>query len=393
MDLAATGLELRYASSVQDTRHVESSFILYGEEFASIQALFRYADQLDEDRRHQRKTDLRRSFHPGPLRRLTRGVRNFMSVASESLGEVIGVIVGGLRRPAGRYITDTGETQLKNLGATFVSHVGTGYDPLLERFIGHKMVFEVVEDDEIHEHVGIFKQYSPDFFEILDVQFPQRETLALDEHGAPTTDHLQVVRAERALRITNRSQQLILVQSLQIEEHEEALNVVVDTGETVELFPETPFGVALLNYRVTRELDMILPRHRCVVRHRAEFYRPEILPSIVFDLGVKLRGGSKTEIQEARLRQQLRENPNAVMAMSNLGALLLQKQEFAEAQQLLEQAWRLRFSLPDNGRRTQLLLQELERKQSAGKRYRVEMATDLMAAGGAFSLRVDGDAE
>ena len=75
-------------------------------------------------------------------------------------------------------------------------------------------------------------------------------------------------------------------------------------------------------------------------------------------------------------------------AINNLGALLLQKQEYAEARRYLEQAWRLRFSLPDNGRRTQLLLQEIARKQSDWQRYRVEAATDLLAAGGAFSLDV-----
>ncbi len=388
MDLAATGLELRYASSVQDMRHVESSFILYGEEFAAIQAIYRYIDQLDEKSRSQRKQDLRRSFHPGPMRRLTRSLRNFMSLASESLAEVAGVIVGGLRRPAGRYITDEGEAQLKNLSSTFITHVGTGYDPLLERFIGQKMVFEVMEDDEIHEHVGVFKQYSPDFFEILDVQFPQREQLTIDEHGAPAADLIEVTRQGNSLHIANRSQQLILVHALQVDDHEEALNAVVDAGESIALHPETPFGVATLHFRITRTLDMILPRHRCLVRHRAEFHRPEVLPSIIFDLGVKLRGGSKLAAQEARLRRQLQENPNTVTAINNLGALLLQKQEYAEARRCLEQAWRLRFSLPDNGRRTQLLLQELDRKQSAWKRYRVEGATDLLAAGGAFSLDV-----
>lgn len=388
LDLAATGLELRYASSVQDTRHVESSFILYGDEFASIQAIYRYIDQLDEESRAKRKKDLRRSFRPGPLRRFTRSLRNFMSVASESLAEVAGVIVGGLRRPAGRYITDQGETQLKNLSSTFITHVGTGYDPLLERFVGQKMVFEVVEDDEIHEHVGIFKQYSPDFFEILDVQFPQREQLAIEEAGAPASDLIQVTRTGNSLHVANRSQKLLLLHSLQVDDHEEALHVVVDAGESVELHPDAPFGAATLHFRVTRELDMIMPRHRCVVRHRAEFHSTEVVPSIVFDLGVKLSGGSKLAAREARLRRQLQENPNAVTAMNHLGALLLQKQEYAEARRHLEQAWRLRFSLPDNGRRTQLLLEELERKQNSWKRYRVEGSGDLLAAGGAFSLEV-----
>jgi hypothetical protein len=324
------------------------------------------------------------------LRRLVRSIRNFLSLASESMAEVVGVVVGGLRRPAGRYITDTGEAQLKNLGATFISHVGNGYDPLLERFVGQKMVFEVVEEEEIHEHVGIFKQYSPDFFEILDVQFPERQALEIDGAGQATSAHVIVTKEGKCLRVVNQSRQLILLQSLQIGTEEESLNVVVDVGEQVELYPETEFAGARLSFRVTRELDMILPRNRCVVRHRAEFYRAEVLPSIVFDLGIKLRGGNKEVIREARLRQQLADNPNAVLALSNLGGLLLQRQQYAEAQRLLEQAWRLRFSLPDNGRRTQLLLQELARKQNEAPRYRVEAASSLLAAGGAYSMDTEG---
>jgi hypothetical protein len=41
---------------------------------------------------------------------------------------------------------------------------------------------------------------------------------------------------------------------------------------------------------------------------------------ISFDLGVKLRGESKLDMQEDRLRQRLNENPMSVSVMANLGA-------------------------------------------------------------------------
>ena len=108
---------------------------------------------------------------------------------------------------------------------------------------------------------------------------------------------------------------------------------------------------------------MIVPRTRCIVRHRAEYYRAEVLPSIIFDLGIKLRGASKADVQERRLRRALQKNPFAVLAMANLGALLMQKQQYEEAQQLLGRAWEMRNSLPDNGRRTRQFLQELNRRR------------------------------
>lgn len=364
MDLASTGLELRYANSVRDDNHVESSYILYADEFAGIQAVYRYIDELDEEARDRRYKDLGRNLHPGIMRRAVRAVRNFISLASESLSEVVGLIIGGLRKPAGRYITDTGEAHLKSLGSTVIGQVGGGYDPLLERYIGQKMVFEVVEDDEVHEHVGIFKQYSPDFFEILDVPFPQRKSVSIEHNGAIASDYVDAIYQQGRLSITNRSDQMLLLQSLNAGEEEESINVLIGGGERIQLNPDGDYKEARLNFRVIREVDMIVPRTRCVVRHRAEYYRAEVLPSIIFDLGIKLRGASKTDVQERRLRRILQKNPYAVLAMANLGALLLQKQRYEEAQQLLDRAWEMRNSLPDNGRRTRQLLQELNRRRA-----------------------------
>ncbi len=364
MDLEATGLELRYRNSVQDDNHVESSYVLYAGEFGQIQSLYRYADDLDEESKQRRHRDLDRSFHPGLPRRIVRGLRNFVSLASESLSEVVGLIIGGLRKPAGRYITEAGETHLKSLGSTFVGQVGSGYDPLLEHYVGHKMVFELMEDDEVHEHVGIFKNYSPDFMEILDVQYPQPKEFTISEDGMLVSDQLRGLVEGDALRVVNDSQQPVLLQSLIVNERAEMLNVVVDAGEAVVLHPGVNCQSAKLSARVIRELDLIVPRTRCVVRHRAEFYKPEILPSIIFDLGVLLKRKPQLDANEARLRQQLAQNPLAAWALANLGAILVQKQQYDEADRLLQQAWKMRYSLPDNGRRTRLLLQELARKRS-----------------------------
>ena len=163
MELESSGLELCYRDSVQDANHVESSYVLYSPEYAGVQAIYRYVDDLDERDSLRRKKDLQKSFHPGLAVRILRSIQHFFSIASESLTEVLGVIMGSLRKPAGRYITETGETHLKQLGGSVISHVGRAYDPLLERFIGQKVVVEMIEGEEVHEHVGIFKAYSSDF--------------------------------------------------------------------------------------------------------------------------------------------------------------------------------------------------------------------------------------
>ncbi|MFN3981556.1 MAG: tetratricopeptide repeat protein [Caldilinea sp.] len=364
LELASSGLELRYTDAVHDDNHIESSYILYAEEFGRIEAIYRYIDELDKKTLERRRNDLKWALHPGLLRRAFRHVRNFISLASESLSEVIGVIIGGLRKPAGRYITETGEAHLRELGSTFIGSVGGGYDPLLERFVGQKMVFEVMEDDEVHEHVGVFAAYSPDFFEILDVQFPQKQVMSVERERAVVAEQIEATLDGRRLVVVNRSDQMVLLQSITAGDEEELVNVVIGAGERIQVDIEQECPCALLNFRIVRELDMIVPRTRCVVRHRAELYRPELLPSIIFDLGVKLRGESKLDVEEERLRLRLERDPMAVSVMANLGVVLIQQGNYAEAEPLLQKAWSMRNSLPDNGRRVYQLLQEIRRKGS-----------------------------
>ncbi len=364
MELEATGLELRYRDSVQDSNHVESSYLLYGEEFQDVQAIFRFVDDLSPEDRERRQKDLERHFHPGPVIRSIRATQHFFTLANDSLSEVLGLIMGRLRKPAGRYITDASDDYLKRFSTEVVGSVGSTYDPLLERLIGKKIVVELIENDESHEHVGILKNYSPDFYELLDVQYPQRQSLALSENGEVAAKHLKVVTVDGVVRVTNVTTHPLLLQSMQIGEQEELLNVVVDGEETVELHPEEAGQPASMMVKVVRELDMVVPRRRCIVRHRAERYEPTVIPEIIFDIGVMLRGTSVADGREVRLRSRLDKNPHSALLASNLGVLLMQRGHYEEAGTWLEKAYAARYSLPDNGRRTLMLLHEVRRRQA-----------------------------
>ena len=370
MELEATGLELRYRNAVQDEEHIEASYILYADEYEDIRALFRYVDDLSDENQRKRNADLQKAFSPGLLRLVGRRTRHFTSTASESLAEVFGLLVGRLRKPAGRYITDSSEAHLRSLGANVIGRVGASHDPLLERYIGEKVVIEVLESgDEIHEHVGIFKNYSADFIEILDVQFPQRHRLELGGQRSQKTEWLSAQVDGKTLKVTNNTTRPILIQSVGTGDKEEMINVVAAARETIELYPENLTEAVRLNTRVVRELDMIVPRTRCLVRHRASSYKQELIPEIVFDLGIVLRGNSLAEARETRLRRQLQANPRSALAAVNLGAVLMQRGEYDEADQWLQKGIDARAELPDNGRRARMLLNELNRRRAKAPVY------------------------
>jgi hypothetical protein len=372
MRLEPTGLELLYADAIQDERHIEASYVLYGVEYGGIQAIYRYADALSLEESASRDRNIHRAFHPSPFRRLGRELRNFLSTATNSLNEVMNVVLGRVQKTGGRFIADGGSASISRLGSQVLGQVGSVHDPMLESLVGERVVAEWLEDGEVHEHVGILQDYSADFLLLLDVQYPQQQTLTVDERGVGVATRVSAEYADGALKVYNLGSQPLLLQSIKRDGHEQIINGLIDGGETLVLHTETEPVGARLGMRVVRELDLIVPRTRCVVRHKAETASGQslgdMLTDIIFDLGVAFSQDRRREATEARLRETLVHNPKDAAAAATLAGLLVQQEMYDEAEKWLRLSLSMEESLPDGGRRARMQLRELERRCAASER-------------------------
>ena len=52
-----------------------------------------------------------------------------------------------------------------------IGSVETSYEPLLERYIGHRVVAEFLRGETLVEVPGVLKDYTADFIELLDVSY------------------------------------------------------------------------------------------------------------------------------------------------------------------------------------------------------------------------------
>jgi len=55
--------------------------------------------------------------------------------------------------------------------AELMASAGTSFEPLLERYIGRKVVLEMMKGDKIFEYCGVLKEYTAEFIEIMDVNY------------------------------------------------------------------------------------------------------------------------------------------------------------------------------------------------------------------------------
>ncbi len=357
MHVYSTGFELMYHSDVQDDNHLETSYILYRDEFDEIQAIYRYTRDLNDELRRRRAKEMERAFHPGLLRRFRRSFQNFMSTATDSMGEVMGLVIGRTRRPTKTVITETSQNYLTGIGKDVIGYVGNNYDPLMERYVGMRVVAEVVEDDAVHEHVGVLKEYSADFIELLDVYYPLPQKVDIKESvSSQLIDTIELQVDGSTIKLTNHGEHPVHLERVVTGEVAKEINAILDSGEQITLFVENEEN-AEVYMRVATRLDLIMPRAHAIIRHRAERYMPET----IFDVGRSLvrREGEEKEIE--RLRQALRYSPEEAISAAKLGDLLLREGNYAEAHAWLVKALTNKQRLPDGGTRVEQNLRLTER--------------------------------
>ncbi|MCD6290179.1 MAG: hypothetical protein J7M34_06715 [Anaerolineae bacterium] len=363
MHLEPTGMELEYRSDVHDKKHIETSYVFYRSEYGDIQTIFRYVDQLTAENIERRNRDLERSFHPNILRRLGRKTRNFINTANDSLSEALNVVMGRVKAP-GQLITDVGQKQLTQVGKSIIGYVGTSYDPLLERYVGSKVVVEVVEGDTVYEYVGVLKEYSADFLEVLDVYYPESHAVSITSDEMEKIERDLTVRLEGArLLVKNQSEYPLLLERVVCGDEEKMLNIVLDLGNEAELHLARPGCEAQVVFKIVRHVDMIVPRAHALVRHRAERYDPDRF----FDIGVALHLTNELEQREQELRRRLDEDPTDAISANALAGLLIKRGELKEARHWLEVALAYRHDLPDHGKRAR---QQLERVKARLRGYK-----------------------
>ncbi|HRO91645.1 MAG TPA: hypothetical protein PK205_04435, partial [Promineifilum sp.] len=360
-----TGVELVYGVDVKDDNHMETSYIYYKDEFGDLHAIYRHARDLTPELQARRARSVERSLHPGLFRRARRSLRNFLSTAADSFADALTMTMGRMRYKGANLMTDTSQTYMRGISKDVFGYVGTSFDPLLEQYIGTRVVMEMVEDGVVHEHCGVFKEYSADFLELLDVYYPLPQEVNLNGiTEIQIADKVTIIREEKQLRVCNKADQPQHLERIEVGGEETELNAILPGGEEM-VVPIAAEGQTVdLYMRIASRLDMIVPRAGALIRHRAERYDPDS----IFDVGLAIVRRDTTDREIEKLRERLRYSPEDAGAAARLGEVLLLTGNFGEARQWLLEAKKRAHRLPDHGNRVDQNLRQVERHIGPAKK-------------------------
>jgi len=177
LSIETSGLELLYSEDSRDEDHIETSYILFKEDYDSIYLVLRFHSELSEANKRRRIQEVKRAYHPWPPRLLARKARNVANTCKDSIFEVMGLAMTRAKTANPVLATVASQQQSVNRAKKVVTdYLGRAYDPLLEKHIGKQVVLEVTTDEEeVQEYIGVFEEYSRQFLQVMDVSYMDGE--------------------------------------------------------------------------------------------------------------------------------------------------------------------------------------------------------------------------
>jgi hypothetical protein len=96
--------------------------------------------------------------------------------------EIINIVISQAQKagPAGSVMASQ-DKHVTKMKKSLTGSIGTSYEPLLERYIGHKVILEMSRGDTVTEYCGILKEYTAEFIEVMDVDYAAPAEQSLKE--------------------------------------------------------------------------------------------------------------------------------------------------------------------------------------------------------------------
>ena len=247
-EIFPNGIELIYSRPyLNKNGHNITSYILFKDAIDSIQTLYRYHTELTATNQAVRLKEVERVANPKPLRRFSRQLRNFLNTFRDAINESVGLFVSRMKGASASMLFQTQDEQLKKLSTSVLSATGSAYDPILERYIGRRVVVELqLNDDEIEEYCGVLEEYSPAWISILDCRVAEERKLPLsdaarlklqrdlDFRGTLARKSKNSSSIVLTMRVENHATEPVLLKRVESETYKHPLNVDVTGGESYE---------------------------------------------------------------------------------------------------------------------------------------------------------------
>jgi len=270
-----TAFELKYLHPHKNSDgYSETSYIIYKGQYDTIQGIYRYYDELSEQKKLLRNRNIQKSYHPNLWRRWMRNMRNALNTFKQAIFQVIHTALGQAQRvrPSSTFLKSHNK-QITDLGEDFISIAANAHEPILERYIGKKVVLEVLKNNQPIKYQGILKEYTDQFIELLDIH--ELETfqfeINLSEPFEKEQADINISRTKTGIQIKNNRPDSIFLSRVLSKSASRIYNQLIESNTVFELTLPPQIDDEMTLYILNKRLmDAIFPRAHALIRHGGE---------------------------------------------------------------------------------------------------------------------------
>lgn len=165
-DIENTGSEIIFVDKATGEK---KSQIIYKDEYNQVRLFARYYKDMSPQRSKELKKIIKKTYHPNVFRRIMRNILIFFKIIRDSLMDIFSVISGKIKTTNVNYAKN--EAYISNINKEAVTTIDPTYNPLLEKYIGNRVVCSHVFNGEPYECRGIIKDYTSSYLELLDANY------------------------------------------------------------------------------------------------------------------------------------------------------------------------------------------------------------------------------
>ena len=271
LHVSSHGLEIRFDSSFVNSRGLtKSGYFVYEDELLESVAICRTVHGLTPAEAGDRERQIKRTVHPRLHRRVRRSMANLLNIVRDAVVNTLGLFVGrmdGKANVGAALQTQTG--QIKELGGAVLGLVTNAYEPLLERYLGKRVVLDLTFPQGAphgnSEFSGYLVEYNEKFIALFNPVHAAKEKI--DARLEETTElaGCTVEISSEKLSVVCTGKDAIVLKSLELGEEIMDVGAVLLTGQSLSFHRQAVGSVRLVAER-TRQLDIICPRARARVR-------------------------------------------------------------------------------------------------------------------------------
>jgi hypothetical protein len=165
-------LELIYQTAqLLADKHRKVTYVLYEHNLDSIERILRPSPRTGTKARRDWDREISRLQHPSFLRSSQRKIRNLFNMLRDAFTQSLSVIFGAVKR-RGRFGTGpVDDARIGEMGKHLISVVPNAYEPILEKYLGRRIVVETLQAEaKSIEQIGVLQEYSSKYLLVRDVE-------------------------------------------------------------------------------------------------------------------------------------------------------------------------------------------------------------------------------